>query len=114
MMTGGCARQPAMMVERLGVMPLENLSSDPQWNWYSRASSAVVEYDLAGAKNIFAKAAESISAAQSLQASRVLEGYFIESNGRVEIRATVEDLGKTRAVEHLEIDGPLAGGFLPL
>jgi Flp pilus assembly protein TadD len=112
-LAGGCARQPAR-VERLAVLPLENLSSDPQWNWYSRASSAVVEYDLAGAKSIFAKAAESISAAQSMQASRVMEGYFIERNGRVEIRATVEDLGKTRAAEHLEIEGPLAGGFLPL
>lgn len=111
---GGCARQPAGTVERLAVMPLENLSSDPQWNWYSRASSAVVEYDLAGAKNIFAKSAESLSAAQSMQASRVLEGYFVERNGHVGIRATVEDIGKTRAVEHLEVEGPLAGGFLPL
>jgi Flp pilus assembly protein TadD len=112
--TGGCARQPATMVERLAVMPLENLSSDPQWNWYSRASSAVLEYDLAGSKNIFAKTVDSVSAAQSMQASRVLEGYFFESNGRIGIRATVEDLRTTRAVEHLEIDGPVGGGWLPL
>jgi Flp pilus assembly protein TadD len=111
---GGCARQPVTMVERLAVMPLENLSSDPRWNWFSPASSAVVQYDLAGAKNIFAKTVESLSSAQSMQASRVLEGYFFERNGRVGIRATVEDLRKTRAVEHLEIDGPVAGGFLPL
>jgi Flp pilus assembly protein TadD len=110
----GCARQPVAKVERLAVLPLENLSSDPQWDWYSRASSAAVEYDLAGAKNIFAKTVDSLSAAQSMQASRVLEGYFFERNGRIGIRATIEDLRKTRAVEHLEIDGPLAGGFLPL
>jgi tetratricopeptide (TPR) repeat protein len=114
MIAGGCARPPATMIERLAVMPLENLSSDPQWNWYSRASSAVVQYDLAGAKNIFAKTVDSLSAAQSMQASRVLEGYFLERNGRLAIRATVEDLGKTRAMEHLEIEGPVAGGFLPL
>jgi tetratricopeptide (TPR) repeat protein len=111
---GGCARQPAAKVERLAVMPLENLSSDPRWNWYSRASSALVQYDLAGAASIFAKTVDSLSAAQSMQASRVLEGYFFERNGRIGIRATVEDRPKTRTVEQLEIDGPVAGGFLPL
>ena len=110
----GCARQPSTKVERLAVMPLENLSSDPQWDWYSRASSALLQYDLAGAKSIFAKTTDSLSAAQSMQASRVLEGYFFERNGRIGIRATVEDLSKTKAVEHFEIDGPVAGGFLPL
>jgi Flp pilus assembly protein TadD len=114
MIAGGCARQPATMVQRLAVMPLENLSSDPQWNWYSRASSAVVEYDLAGSRNIFAKTVDSLSAAQSMQAARVLEGYFFERNGRIGIRATVEDLRTTRAVEHLEIEGPIGGGLLPL
>ena len=102
------------MVERLALLPLENLSSDPQWNWCARASAAAVEYDLAGAKNIFAKSVESISAAQSMHATRVLEGYFFERNGRLGIRATVEDLRTTRAVEHFEFDGPAADGFLSL
>ena len=112
----GCARQPSSVptVQRLAVLPLENLSSDPQWNWCARASAGVVEYDLAGAKNIFAKSVESISAAQSMHAARALEGYFFERNGRIGIRATVEDLGTTRAVEQFELDGPVANGFLPL
>jgi Flp pilus assembly protein TadD len=114
MIAGGCARRPASTVERLAVMPLENLSSDPQWNWYSRALSAVVQYDLTGAHDVFAKTAESLSAAQSMQASRVLEGYFFARNGRIRIRATVEDLRTTRAVEHFEMEGPAAGGALPL
>jgi len=114
LVAGGCSRQPATRVERLAVLPLENLSADPQLNWYSRVSSAVLEYDLAGAKTIFAKTVESLSAAQSMQASRVLEGYFFERNGRFGIRATLEDPRRTRAVEQFEIEGPVAGGFLPL
>src|SRR6202161_4483581 len=105
MIASGCARRTASTVARLAVMPLENLSSDPQWNWYSRALSAVVQYDLTGSHDIFAKTAGSLATAQSMQASRVLEGYFFERNGRIGIRATVEDLRKTRAVEHLEIEG---------
>src|SRR5580658_11196876 len=95
-------------------MPIENLSSDAQLDWPSRAAAAVVAYDLAGVRNIFAKQVDSLSAAQSMQASRVLQGYFFERNGRIGIRATVEDLRTTRAVEHLEIDGPVGGGWLPL
>ncbi len=116
LIAGGCGRQPSPVpkVERLAVLPIENQSSDPQRTWFARASSAAVEYDLAGAKNIFAKSVESISAAQSMQASRALEGYFFERKGRIGIRATVEDLRTTRAVEHFELDGPAAGGLLPL
>ncbi len=111
---GGCARQSATKFERLAILPLDNLSSDSQWNWNSRASSSAIQYDLAGAKDIFAKTVDSLPAAQSMQASRVLEGYFFDRNGRIGIRATVEDLRKTRTVEHIDIEGPVAGGFLPL
>ncbi len=110
----GCARRPAEGVERLGVMPIENLTSDAQLNWGSRAAAAVVVYDLAGAKNIFARQVDSLSAAQSIQASRLVEGYFFEQNGRIGIRATLEDLGKNRAVETFSIDGSASAGFLPL
>lgn len=110
----GCARRQTTDVERLGVMPIENLGSDPQLNWLSRAAAVVIAYDLAGAKNIFAKRVDSISLAQSMAASRLLEGYFFERNGRIAIHATLEDLGKTRVVESFEMDGPVSGGFLPL
>jgi tetratricopeptide (TPR) repeat protein len=101
-------------VQRLAILPLDNLSSDPKLNWYSRAAAAVVEYDLAGSKNLYAKTEESVPASQAMQASRALEGYFLERNGRLMIRATVEDLRTTKAVDHLEIEGPAGGGWLPL
>lgn len=110
----GCARRQAAGIERLGVMPIENLSSSAELNWRSRAAAAVVVYDLAGAKNVFARQVDSVSAAQSMQASRLLQGYFFERNGRIGIRATLEDFGKTRAVECFEIEGAEAAGFLPL
>ncbi len=110
----GCARRQATGAERLAVMPIENLSSEAQMDWRSRAAAAVVVYDLAGAKDIFAKQVDSLSAAQSMQASRLLEGYFFERNGRIGIRATLEDLGKNQTVGSFEIDGAASAGFLPL
>jgi tetratricopeptide (TPR) repeat protein len=111
---GGCARPQGTIVERLGVMPIENLSSDAQLGWLSRAAAAAVVYDLAGAKKIFARQVDSLSAAQTMHASRLLEGYFLERNGRMVIRATVEDLAKTKAIESFEIEGVAGAGFLPL
>jgi tetratricopeptide (TPR) repeat protein len=110
----GCSKPAASGVERLGVMAIENLTSDAQLNWPSRAAAAVVVYDLAGAKNIFARQVDSISAAQSMRVSRVLEGYFFERNGRIGIRATLEDLVRARTVASFEIDGTVSAGFLPL
>jgi Flp pilus assembly protein TadD len=111
---GGCARRQTTGIERLALMPIENLSSEAQLDWRSRAASAVVAYDLAGAKNIYARQVDSLSAAQSMQASRLLEGYFFERNGRIGIRATLEDLGKNKVVESFDIDGEASAGFLPL
>ncbi len=110
----GCARRQTASVERLGVMPIENLSSDAQMDWRSRAAAAAVVYDLAGAKNIFARQVDSLSAAQSMQASRLLEGYFFERNGRIGIRATLENLETNRTMGSIEIDGTASAGFLPL
>lgn len=112
--SSGCARHPAGPVERLGVMPIDNLSSDPQWNWLSRAAPAAIAYDLSGAKTVFAKPVDSLSAAESMQANRMLEGYFVERNGRLAIHATLEDLASTKVVGSFDVDGPVSGGLLPL
>lgn len=95
-------------------MPIENLTADAQLDWASRGAAAAVVYDLAGAKEISAKQVHSLSDAQSMQASRLLEGYFFLRNGRASIRATVQDLAKTKTLESWDIDGDAAAGFLPL
>lgn len=109
-----CARPKREGVERLAVMPIENLSSDAQLDWRSRAAAAVVVYGLEGAKNILARQVNSLSAAQAMRASRLVEGYFFERNGRIGIRAVVEDLSANRTVASYAIEGAASAGFLPL
>jgi tetratricopeptide (TPR) repeat protein len=95
-------------------MPIENLTGDSHLDWASRGAAAVVVYDLAGAKQISAREVNSLSDAQSMQASRLLEGYFFERNGRAGIRAMLEDLTKTKTLESWDIDGDASAGLLPL
>jgi tetratricopeptide (TPR) repeat protein len=101
-------------VERLAVLPLENLSTDPTLDWAGPAVTAALVYDLASAPNLSAQSVGSMGDAESKRASHILEGYFVARNGRVEIRATLIDPRKTITVASIALNGPLAAGPLPL
>jgi tetratricopeptide (TPR) repeat protein len=109
-----CARKETRAVERLAVIPLENLSSDPSLDWAGPAAAAALVYDLASAPNLSVQSVASMSDAESIRASRFLQGYLVARSGRVEIRATLIDPRKTTTVASFALDGPLAAGPLPL
>ncbi len=109
-----CARKPARTVERLAILPLENLSADPSFDWVGRAFSAALVYDLAGARNVYAQPVESLAGAESIRASRILQGYFVVRNGRIEISATLLDPRRIATVAGFALNGPLPVGPLPL
>jgi len=110
----GCARKESAFVERLAILPFENLSSNNDLGWMGRAVAAAVVYDLTPSRNVSAQNVESISASHSMDATRAIQGYFFESNGRVSFHVTVEDLRRTKTVDSFELDGPVAEGVLPL
>jgi len=78
-----------------------------------RALSEAVTSDLAGVTSVYAQGVDSFNGAYAVQASRVLEGYYVEGNGRLKIRATVMDLESKKTVQSVDIDGP-ASGAIPL
>jgi Flp pilus assembly protein TadD len=109
-----CNRRRRPNVERLAIAPFENLSSDPKLDWAGRAVSSALVYDLAPAGDLYAEPVDSVSGAFTAQASRMLEGYFSDRNGRLMITATFENLGKTKTLTSFELSGPAAEGLLPL
>jgi len=114
LLLSACHRETAPAVDRLAVLPMDNLGSDDSLNWARSAMGAAVVYDLTGAGTIYAQTLSSAAQAPSMQASRALEGYFFERNGRLEIHASLEDLGTSKTVESLSFSGPASQGFLPL
>ena len=78
-----------------------------------RALSEVLTSDLAGVTSVYAQGVDSFNGAYAVQASRVVEGYFVEGNGRLKIRATVMDLESKKTVQSVDLDGP-ASGAIPL
>lgn len=112
---GACrAKQSMPRVEWLALAPFENLSSDSKLNWAGRAVASALAYDLAPSSDLHAQTVDSISGAFTAKASRMLEGYFFERNGRVVLVATLEDLAKTRTVSSFELSGQASYGVLPL
>ena len=94
--------------------PFENLSSSADADWMRRGLSQAVAFELAGAKDLHAQTVESENGAYSARAPRVLEGYFVERNGRLEIHANVRELESGKTVQALEVQGPVSQGVIPL
>jgi tetratricopeptide (TPR) repeat protein len=109
-----CGRKETHSVERLAILPFENLNADPGLDWAGRAISAALVYDLAGAPNLYVQPVDSMAGAESIRTSRILQGYFVARNGQVEIRASLLDPRKTTTVASFALDGPLPAGPLPL
>jgi tetratricopeptide (TPR) repeat protein len=103
----GCARRQARAPERLAVVPFENLSSNLDLDWMRRALATALVRDLEGSPRLYAHLEESVNRAYTIHATRILEGYFYERNGRLEIRATVEDVGRRKTLQSLEAGGSL-------
>ena len=71
-----------------------------------RALGEAVASDLAGSPNLYAQNVDSFDAAYTMNASRVVEGYFVQHNGRLEIHATVSDLAGRKTVDAIALQGP--------
>jgi tetratricopeptide (TPR) repeat protein len=109
----GCARK-STGPDRLAVVPFENLSSESELGAAGRGAATALVYDLAGAPNLFAETVQSMNGSYDMHASRILEGYFSESGGRVDLYAVVENAGSLKAIESIELVGPSSGGVLSL
>ncbi len=79
-----------------------------------RAFGAAMATDMAGLPNVFAQTVDSFDRAYGMQASQVLEGYFVEAGGRLEMHASVMDVSSGKTVASFEVSGPLARGAVPL
>ena len=105
-----CARKESASVERLAILSFENLSSNDDLGWIGRAAASAIVYDLTPARNIYAQNVESVTASHSMDATRVIQGYYFERDSRISFHVTVEDLRRTKMLDSFELDGPAGEG----
>ena len=109
-----CTRGAAPVVQRMAVLPFDNLDSDARLDWMSRAAAAVLVDDLSSAKAFSVATADSVRSAYVVRATQFVHGYFFAAGGHLEVRATVEDARSHKSVGVFSASGLETAGIVPL
>jgi tetratricopeptide (TPR) repeat protein/TolB-like protein len=104
LITAGCSRQPKPVVERLAVVPFENLTGDPALDWVGPVLAEAVVEQLTGSAAIQPSTFPRLSDAALARGTMALRGYYILASGRLRLVTARERLsdGKVVAADTLE------------
>lgn len=104
LLTAGCSRQPKPIVERLAVVPFENLTGDPALDWVGPVLAEAVVEQLTGSATIQPSTFPRLSDAAMARGTLALRGYFILASGRLRLVVARERLsdGKVTTTDTLE------------
>ncbi|MBI4874563.1 MAG: hypothetical protein HY822_08020 [Acidobacteria bacterium] len=102
-----CRRSNPPGVTRLALLPIENQTGDPSWDWVSGAAPGVLASLLAPAPGLHAAPAAE-------RAQQALRGYLTLTAGRLRVFCVLEDLERKRVVKSIAAAAPAGGGILPL
>lgn len=111
---GSCSKAPTTLVDRIAILPIENLTSEPALNWVSSAAQNALQRELTGAGNLVPLAVPSTREARLVKAGRALEAYLSGDASLLRIHAVIEDLQHLKASADIDISGPRQKGVLPL
>lgn len=89
-------------MERLAVLPFENLTADPSLNWAGTALARVLAEELSASTRILPFTSDSAAAARLSNAARAIQGYYTADRGRVVFHAVVRNLASSRNEKWLE------------
>jgi tetratricopeptide (TPR) repeat protein len=107
-----CSKTASRPVERVAVLPVENLSADVSLDWMSRAASVIVTAEIAGSSDTYAFQVQAMRDAYAARATRVLHGYFSVVRGQLECQAVSEDLEQRKMVQELTASGVSKDGIV--
>jgi tetratricopeptide (TPR) repeat protein len=114
MLAGSCSKGPTRQVERIAILPLENLTSEAAFDWVSGGAQNVLVRQLTGAGNTLPLAVPNTREARLQSADRAVEAYLSADANLLRIHAVVEDLEHLKAASEIDISGPRQKGLLPL
>ncbi len=108
-----CSRAPRPAVERLAVLPFENLTGEAGLDWMGRGVALVLAHDLTPLQDVRPLAIEALREAYPARATRVVHGYLTLRQGRLRMYASIEDLARKKSVREITVSGAVADGVIP-
>lgn len=101
-------------MERLAILPVENLTGNPDLDWMSRAARGALAVELAGSEHLQPMEVGAVTDVSAAKATAALDGYFEIYNGELRWKGVIRDIATSRTVRTIDAAGPIKGGLLPL
>ncbi|MGH9674254.1 MAG: tetratricopeptide repeat protein, partial [Bryobacteraceae bacterium] len=108
-----CRRNEPAAIQRVAILPLENLSGDSSADWIGPAAANLAATAATGGGRMHPFAAATRADALRARATRIVAGYYVVRQGVVSLRA-VDEVVSTATNRPLEAETPLTTGILPL
>lgn len=103
----GCAgNAPRPAVERVAILPVENLTSDPSLDWASRAIPAVVAAECTGVPRLQVLRADSDRTVGGLRPTQILHSFLTLVNGKVTLKSVLFDAFSMRSTRSFSLSSP--------
>ena len=112
LMTAGCSRQAKPVVERLAVVPFENLTGDASLDWVGPVLAEAVVEQLTGSSAIQPNTFARLSDATVARGTSALRGYYILVSGRLRLMASREKLSDGKVIAADTLEGAIPDGVL--
>ncbi len=93
-----CSRTPQHAVERIAILPFDNLTGDAALDWVSAAGPAMLVEELAGASRVLAVRVNTVGTAALEGATEFLHCTYTQRGGALEISYALEDAERHRMV----------------
>jgi Flp pilus assembly protein TadD len=101
-----CSRPP-QQVERVALLPFENLSGDATLDWVGQAAPVIVAAQITGVPRVFPLSVVAVRDAYLANATRLVHGYFTRRGGALHFRIEVEDAARHKMVDTEAVDGTI-------
>jgi tetratricopeptide (TPR) repeat protein len=94
-------------VDRLALLPFENLTGDASLDWIASAAPSIVFAEITGAANILPLRVETVRDAYRNRATRFVHGYFTRRGAGLHFQMEIEDPARHKMVAAETADGTL-------
>ena len=108
MVLAACSRRPQRSLERIALLPFDNLTGDAAFDWVSDAGPAVLSEELAGSVHVLPLRSRSVGTAALVGATQLFHCTFSRRGNALRVDFSLEDAEEHRMVA----TGSAEGGVL--